>query len=86
MTKLVAYNKVTLESNTFRDRPGSLWDFTWTALPKQTPFPGPRRAIEETYLSRDGVEYAIYMSAPAADWTTARKQFDVILRGWLPKA
>ncbi|MEU0034767.1 MULTISPECIES: serine/threonine-protein kinase [unclassified Streptomyces] len=86
LTKLVAYNKVTLESNTFRDRPGSLWDFTWTALPKQTPFPGPRRAIEETYLSRDGVEYAIYMSAPAADWTTARKQFDVILRGWLPKA
>ncbi|MFC5202408.1 serine/threonine-protein kinase [Streptomyces kaempferi] len=86
LTKLVDYNKVSLESNTFRDRPGSLWDFTWTALPKQTPFPGPRRAIEETYLSRDGVEYAIYMSAPAADWATARQQFDVILRGWLPKA
>jgi len=86
LTKLQAYHRVSLQSNTFRDCQGSLWDFTWTALPKQTPFPGPRRAIEQTYLARDGVEYAIYMSAPAADWDTARQQFDVILRGWRPKA
>lgn len=86
LTKLVDYNRVLLQSNTFRDCPGSLWDFTWTALPKQTPFPGKRRAIEQTYRSREGVEYAIYMSAPAADWATARQQFDVILRGWLPKS
>ncbi|MFE4749134.1 serine/threonine-protein kinase [Streptomyces mirabilis] len=85
LTKLVDYHQVLLQSNTFRDCPGSLWDFTWTALPKQTPFPGERRAIEQTYLSREGVEYAIYMSSPAADWDTARRQFDVILRSWLPK-
>ncbi|MDU8995132.1 MULTISPECIES: serine/threonine-protein kinase [Streptomyces] len=85
LTKLVDYHRVHLQSNTFRDCPGSLWDFTWTALPKQTPFPGNRRAIEQTYLSREGVEYAIYMSSPAADWDTARRQFDVILRSWLPK-
>ncbi|MFG2366644.1 serine/threonine-protein kinase [Streptomyces mirabilis] len=85
LTKLVDYHRVQLQSNTFRDCPGSLWDFTWTALPKQTPFPGKRRAIEQTYLSREGVEYAIYMSSPAADWDTARRQFDVILRSWLPK-
>ncbi|MFF4348026.1 protein kinase [Streptomyces sp. NPDC001530] len=86
LTKLQAYKRVSLQANTFRDCHGSLWDFTWTALPKQTPFPGPRRAIEQTYLARDGVEYAIYMSAPAADWDTARQQFDAILRGWRPKA
>jgi hypothetical protein len=85
LTKLVDYHRVQLQSNTFRDCPGSLWDFTWTALAKQTPFPGKRRAIEQTYLSREGVEYAIYMSSPAADWDTARRQFDVILRSWLPK-
>ncbi|MFF1468262.1 serine/threonine-protein kinase [Streptomyces mirabilis] len=85
LTKLVDYHRVQLQSNTFRDCPGSLWDFTWTALPKQTPFPGNRRAIEQTYLSREGVEYAIYMSSPVADWDTARRQFDVILRSWLPK-
>ncbi|MEU9207463.1 serine/threonine-protein kinase [Streptomyces sp. NPDC048415] len=86
LTKLQNYQRVSLQANTFRDCHGSLWDFTWTALPKQTPYPGPRRAIEQTYLARDGIEYAIYMSAPAADWDTARQQFDAILRGWRPKA
>ncbi|MFF3483849.1 serine/threonine-protein kinase [Streptomyces sp. NPDC002701] len=76
------YRRIGLEANTFRDRPGALWDFTWTALPKDTEFPGPRRAIEQAYYSRDGVEYVIYMSAPAGDWETARARFDTILRGW----
>jgi hypothetical protein len=86
LTKLQDYARVSLKANTFRDCHGSLWDFTWTALPKQTPFPGQRRAIEQTYLGRDGVEYAIYMSSPAADWDTALQQFKVILRSWSPKA
>ncbi|WP_328499258.1 serine/threonine protein kinase [Streptomyces sp. NBC_00414] len=84
--RLSEYRRVGLESNTFRDRPGALWDFTWTALAKDTEFPGPRRAMEQAYLGRDGVEYVIYTSAPAADWETAREQFDTILRGWQPPA
>lgn len=82
--RLQDYRRVGLEENTFRDRPGALWDFTWTALPKDTEFPGPRRASEQAYLSRDGVEYVIYMSAPAADWDTAKERFDTILRSWRP--
>ncbi|WP_326762976.1 protein kinase [Streptomyces phaeochromogenes] len=82
--RLQDYRRVGLEENTFRDRPGALWDFTWTALAKDTKFPGPRRASEQAYLSRDGVEYVIYMSAPAADWATAKEQFDTILRSWRP--
>ncbi|MFF6985005.1 protein kinase [Streptomyces sp. NPDC010273] len=84
LQRLFDYNRVTLEANTYRDRPGSLWDYTWTAQPKDTPFPGPRRAIEETYMSRDGVEYAIYMSAPAADWATTSAQFKSVLQSWSP--
>ncbi|MEU9899100.1 serine/threonine-protein kinase [Streptomyces phaeochromogenes] len=82
--RLQDYQRVGLEENTFRDQPGALWDFTWTALAKDTEFPGPRRASEQAYLSRDGVEYVIYMSAPAADWATAKEQFDTILRSWRP--
>ncbi|ULR56150.1 serine/threonine-protein kinase [Streptomyces deccanensis] len=78
------YDRVRLEENIFRDRPGALWDFTWTAPAKDTEFPGPRRAIEQMYLSRDGVEYTIYMSSPAADWKTAEKQFYAVLRSWRP--
>ncbi|MFF4956617.1 serine/threonine-protein kinase [Streptomyces sp. NPDC001222] len=82
LQRLVDYRRVTLRENIYRDRPGSLWEYTWTALAKDTPFPGPRHAVEETYFARNGVEYAIYMSGPAADWDTTRKQFDVVLRGW----
>ncbi|MFJ9892378.1 serine/threonine-protein kinase [Streptomyces sp. NPDC091280] len=84
LERLVDYQRVTLEANTFRDRPGSLWDYTWTAQAKDTPFPGPRRAIEETYTSRDGIEYAIYMSSPAADWAKTSKQFKSVLQSWSP--
>lgn len=77
------YRQVRLEENIFRDRPGALWDFTWTASAKDA-FPGPRRAIEQMYLSRDGVEYTIYMSAPAGDWKAAEEQFYAVLRSWRP--
>ncbi|MGX9883514.1 serine/threonine-protein kinase [Streptomyces sp. NPDC002276] len=86
LRRLVDYNRVTLQANIFRDRPGSVWDYTWTAQAKDTPFPGPRRAIEETYTSRDGIEYAIYMSSPAADWATTSQQFKSVLQSWSPNS
>lgn len=85
LQRLVDYKRVTLERNVYRDREGARWEYTWTAQPKDIEFPGPRRAIEETYVARDGTEYALYMSAPAADWATARKQFTSLLQGWQEK-
>ncbi|WNM36408.1 serine/threonine-protein kinase [Streptomyces sp. Li-HN-5-11] len=84
LQRLVDYKRVTLQANTYRDRSGSLWEYTWTALAKDTPFPGPRHAIEETYFSREGVEYAIYMSSPAKDWAKTEKQFRSVLQSWQP--
>jgi eukaryotic-like serine/threonine-protein kinase len=81
---LVDYHRVTLQENTYRDRPGSVWEYTWTAQAKDTPFPGPRHATEETYFSRDGVEYAIYISSPAADWATTSQQFKTVMQSWRP--
>ncbi len=86
LTRLSEYQRVSLEANVYRDREGALWDFTWTALAKDSEFPGPRRAIEQAYLGRDGAEYVIYMSAPAADWATASEQFTAVLRGWRPNS
>ncbi|MFD9434977.1 protein kinase, partial [Streptomyces sp. NPDC060002] len=82
LKRLVAYNRVTLEKNVYRDRDGAEWEYTWTAQAKDTEFPGPRRAIEETYVSRDGAEYAIYMSSPAEDWTETAKLFKSVLQSW----
>ncbi|MEU6812502.1 protein kinase [Streptomyces sp. NPDC046831] len=86
LQRLADYRRVTLEANTYRDQPGSRWEYTWTALAKDTPFPGPRRATEQTYITRDGVEYVIYMSSPAQDWPTTRRQFTAVLQSWRPGA
>ncbi|MFC3578323.1 serine/threonine-protein kinase [Streptomyces yaanensis] len=80
--RLVDYKQVSLKRDSYRDRDGSRWEYTWTALAKDTKFPGPYRAVDEMYIARDGVEYAIYMAAPAADWATTREQFETVLQGW----
>ncbi|MEU5252997.1 serine/threonine-protein kinase [Streptomyces longwoodensis] len=82
LRRLADYRRVTLERNVYRDRPGSEWEYTWTALAKDTDFPGPRRAKEETYLGRDGTEYVLYISSPADDWDTTAEQFESVLRSW----
>ncbi|WP_307824979.1 serine/threonine-protein kinase [Streptomyces sp. M2CJ-2] len=80
--RLVDYRQVGLERRVYRDRKSARLEYSWTALPKDTKFPGPYRAVDQMYLSRDGIEYALYMAAPAEDWATTSKQFETILQGW----
>ena len=83
LQRLVGYQRVTLKQNVYRDRNGSLWEYTWTALKKDPPYvAGPRHAVEETYFSREGTEYALYMSGPADDWPKTGKQFKWVLQSW----
>ncbi|MEU6816521.1 serine/threonine-protein kinase [Streptomyces sp. NPDC046860] len=86
LQRLVDYRRVRMEGNTYRDREGSLWEYTWTALARDAPYvAGPRRAVEEAYISRGGTEYVIYMSSPAEDWATADRQFQWVLQSWHPQ-
>jgi tRNA A-37 threonylcarbamoyl transferase component Bud32 len=80
--RLVDYRRVGLDRGVYRDRESARLEYSWTALAKDTAFPGPYRAVDQMYIARDGVEYAIYMAAPAADWATAGRQFETVLRGW----
>ncbi|MEV7343157.1 serine/threonine-protein kinase [Streptomyces sp. NPDC093544] len=80
--RLVDYEKVSLERGVYRDRQSSQLEWTWTALAKDTDFPGPYRAVDLMYIARSGVEYAFYMTAPADDWATAREQFETVLQSW----
>ncbi|WP_225836054.1 serine/threonine-protein kinase [Streptomyces sp. NK08204] len=80
---LVGYKRERMEEGIYRDRKSSLWEFTWNALAKDPPFvSGPRHAIDETYFSRQGTEYAIYMSTPAEDWAKTSQQFKWVLQSW----
>ncbi|MEU2928299.1 protein kinase [Streptomyces sp. NPDC007251] len=83
LQRLVDYKRVALKQNTYRDRTGSLWEYTWYALQKDPPHvAGPRHAIEETYFASSGTEYAIYISTPAKDWAKTSKQFRWVLQSW----
>ncbi|MEV7285368.1 serine/threonine-protein kinase [Streptomyces sp. NPDC093252] len=80
--RLVDYRRTALDRNTYRDRPGARWEYAWTALAKDTAFPGAYRAVDQMYLARNGVEYALYLAAPADEWDTALAEFETILRSW----
>ncbi|WP_370667006.1 protein kinase [Streptomyces sp. IBSBF 2507] len=80
--RLVDYRRISLERVTYRDRDSARWEYGWTALAKDTEFPGPRRAVSQTYLSRDGVEYALNMTGPAGDWPATQRRFKAVLQSW----
>ncbi|AYL37759.1 serine/threonine-protein kinase [Streptomyces fungicidicus] len=80
--RLVDYQQQGLERGVYRDRESARLEYSWTALAKDTEFPGPRRAVDQMYISRGGTEYALYMSGPAEDWATTGEQFETLLKGW----
>ncbi|AEN11888.1 MULTISPECIES: serine/threonine-protein kinase [unclassified Streptomyces] len=82
--RLPDYERLALESNVFRDRPGSLWEFTWV---ESKDHPGPRHGIDQMYFGETGgPEYALYLTGPEEDWAESRQLFDTMLRSWQPPA
>ncbi|WNF29019.1 protein kinase [Streptomyces sp. C11-1] len=78
--RLPGYRRTALEKNTFRDRPGALWEFTWNETKDHA---GPRHGIDQMYYgAAGGPEYALYLTAPQEGWKTSRELFDVMLRSW----
>ncbi|MFF3992372.1 serine/threonine-protein kinase [Streptomyces cyaneofuscatus] len=78
--RLPGYQRIRLEKNIFRDRPGSLWEFTWHETQDHA---GPRHGIDQMYYGRSGgPEYALYLTAPQEGWEASREKFDIMLRSW----
>ncbi|MFD5985719.1 serine/threonine-protein kinase [Streptomyces cyaneofuscatus] len=78
--RLPGYQRIRLEKNDFRDRPGSLWEFTWHETQDHA---GPRHGIDQMYYGGSGgPEYALYLTAPQEGWETSRDKFDIMLRSW----
>ncbi|MYX15988.1 protein kinase [Streptomyces sp. SID8374] len=78
--RLPGYQRIRLEKNTFRDRPGSLWEFTWHETKDHA---GPRHGIDQMYYGGPGgPEYALYLTAPQEGWADSREKFDIMLRSW----
>ncbi|MER6917302.1 serine/threonine-protein kinase [Streptomyces sp. NPDC000594] len=78
--KLPDYQRIRLDRVVYRDQTkAARWEFAWT---EKRPFPGPRKAVDLAYYDDQGVEYALYLDGPAADWKTTLRQFRTILQSW----
>ncbi|MFI7328811.1 serine/threonine-protein kinase [Streptomyces rubiginosohelvolus] len=79
-TRLPGYQRIGMEKNTFRDRPGARWEFTWNETKDHA---GPRHGIDQMYYGGPGgPEYALYLTAPQEGWEASREKFDIMLRSW----
>ncbi|MER5970166.1 hypothetical protein ABT112_10600 [Streptomyces sp. NPDC002055] len=76
--KSADYRNVELTENTFQGRPGARWEFTWTEKGTGRTM----HAIDQSYVTEDGTEYAIYFQERDDMWRVAREVFDVALNTW----
>ncbi|GAA2707662.1 hypothetical protein GCM10010315_02610 [Streptomyces luteosporeus] len=73
--KLPGYDRKRMQSTVFRDRPAALWEFTFKGRAREF------RAVDLGFGRPGGNEYALYLSAPSADWDKHKKVFDVVRDG-----
>ncbi|MEV0438925.1 hypothetical protein AB0I84_14775 [Streptomyces spectabilis] len=60
------YRRIRLEDNTFQGRAGAVWEYTYTDKSDRR-----IHAINQSYVTADGTEYAIQLSWRAKVWSTA---------------
>ncbi|WP_438828458.1 serine/threonine-protein kinase [Streptomyces hesseae] len=70
------YRRGRLQETTFRDEPAAIWEFTWSGRVRDF------QAVDLGFGREGGAEYAIYLSAPKADWERHRPVFDVVREGF----
>ncbi|MFC0842791.1 protein kinase [Streptomyces noboritoensis] len=74
--KLPGYRQLRMQSTTYQQRPAAIWEFTWQGRARQW------RAVDLGFGKPGGTEYAIYLSAPAADWDRYKPVFDHVRDGF----
>lgn len=68
------YQQVTLEENIYRDRPGALWDFTWTAMRRQARSSDPGRAGRSSRCISPGTASSTRSTCPRPRRTGTRRR------------
>ncbi|MEU2128376.1 hypothetical protein [Streptomyces sp. NPDC018352] len=73
------YRRIGLTANTFRGRPGAIWEYTYEDRESGETI----HAIDQSYIADDGTEYAIYTTERDTEWPGARRIFDTALSTWM---
>nr|WP_268254405.1 serine/threonine-protein kinase [Streptomyces hiroshimensis] len=78
--KLPGYHQLRMQSTEFRGLPAAIWEFTWQGRAREY------QAADLGFGRPGEKEYAIYLSAPKADWHKHSQVFDVVREGFRPDA
>ncbi|MBT2384885.1 serine/threonine-protein kinase [Streptomyces sp. ISL-11] len=78
--KLPGYKQLRMEDTEYRGEPAAIWEFTWQGRAREF------RAADLGFGRPGEKEYAIYVSAPKADWDKYSPVFGVVRDGFRPDA
>ncbi|MFG2209102.1 serine/threonine-protein kinase [Streptomyces sp. NPDC048638] len=73
---LPGYHRMRLQDTTFRGEPAAIWEFRFQGTARKW------RAVDLGFGREGAKEYAIYLSAPAADWPKYEPVFNVARDGF----
>ncbi|MFI9721445.1 protein kinase [Streptomyces sp. NPDC052396] len=73
--EMAQYHRERLQPTRYRGRPAAVWEFSWQGRARKF------RAIDLGFGQEGGNEYAIYLSAPDAQWDHYRPAFDAVRDG-----
>ncbi|MGW3008423.1 serine/threonine-protein kinase [Streptomyces sp. NPDC001219] len=76
MAKYSVYKNLRLQPTSFQGDPAAIWEFTFGGRARTF------RGIDLGFGREGGKEYAIYVSAPEADWSKYAKVFSVVKDGF----
>ena len=69
------YRRLRMQRTTFRQYPAAVWEFAFQGTAREF------RAIDLVFGREGGREYAVYLSAPSADWSRHRAVFTQVQSG-----
>ncbi|QKV94401.1 protein kinase [Streptomyces sp. NA02950] len=73
------YDRMRLQSTKFRGQKAAVWEFRFQGQARSF------RAIDLGFGEEGGKQYAIYLSAPEAEWAKYRPIFDAVREGFVAK-
>ncbi|MER5553819.1 serine/threonine-protein kinase [Streptomyces sp. NPDC002793] len=74
--KLPGYRQIRMQGTAYRGMPAAIWEFTWQGRARQF------RAQDLGFGKPGRTEYAIYLSAPSADWERQKVVFAQVRKGF----
>jgi len=77
-TEVPGYKLGRMQGTTYLGQPAAVWEFSWDGRLRRY------QAIDLGFGKEGSSEYAIYLSAPEADWEKYRPIFDVVCNGFRP--